>query len=66
LVDEHPLQEEPDAEDDTVSPLLPLLTKPQADMSLITFLLLHESQTGFSFPKTRASKFLLQLLQWYS
>jgi len=59
----HPLHEEPDAEDDTP---LPLLTKPQVDMSLLTFLLLHESHTGFSFPKTSASKLLLQPLQWYS
>jgi hypothetical protein len=38
LVAVHPLQAEPDAEVLTVSPPFPLLTKPQADMSLLTFL----------------------------
>jgi hypothetical protein len=51
-----PLQEEAPAERDDVSPPLPLETKPQADISLLTFLLLQLGQSGFSFPKTRHSK----------
>jgi len=52
----HPLHADEEAEEDTVSPLAVLLTKPHADISLCTFLLLHEGQSGFSEPKTRHSK----------
>jgi len=50
------LHADEEAEDDTVSPPAPLLTKPHADISLSTFLLLHEGQSGFSEPKIRRSK----------
>jgi len=56
LVAAHPLQADEEAEEETVSPPFPLLTKPQADISLNTFLLLHEGQSGFSEPNTRHSK----------
>jgi len=59
----HPVHDESAAELLTVSPPLPLLIKPQADISLLIFLLLHEGQLGFSFPKTRISKFRSHLLQ---
>jgi len=59
----HPLHDESAAELLTVSPPPPLLIKPQADISLLTFLLLHEGQLGFSFPNSRSSKFRLQSLQ---
>jgi hypothetical protein len=51
-----PLQEDAPAELDTVSPPLPFETNPQGDISLDTFLLLQEGQSGFSLPKTRYSK----------
>jgi hypothetical protein len=44
----------------------PLLTKPQADMRLRTFLLLQQRHSGFSLPKTRHSKSAPHLSQWYS
>jgi hypothetical protein len=50
----------------TVSPPVPLLMKPHADISLLTFLPPHEGHTGFSFPKTIVSKSCLHLSQWYS
>jgi hypothetical protein len=56
LVVEQPLQDEP-ADDDTVSPPPPLLTKPQADMSFFTFLLVHPEHSGVSLPMIRHSKF---------
>jgi hypothetical protein len=56
LVAAHPLHADEEAEEDTVSPPVPLLTKPHADISFSTFLLLHEGQSGFSEPKTRYSK----------
>jgi hypothetical protein len=56
LVAAHPLHADEEAEEDTVSPPVPLLTKPHADISFSTFLLLHEGQAGFSGPKTRYSK----------
>jgi len=62
-VAEHPPHDEDDAEAFTVSPPVPLLIKPHADMSLLTFLLLHEGQAGFSFPNTIVSKSLLHLSQ---
>jgi hypothetical protein len=49
-----PPQEEP-ADALTVWPP-PLLTKPQADMRLRTFLLRQPLHSGFSLPKTRHSK----------
>jgi hypothetical protein len=61
-VAEHPLHDD-EAEDLTVSPPVPLLIKPHADMSLLTFLLLHEGHTGFSFPNTIDSKLWLHLSQ---
>jgi hypothetical protein len=62
LVAAHPPQDDP-AEEETVSPLPPLLTKPQTDISLRTFLLLHERQFGFSFPNTKYSKSMPHLSQ---
>jgi hypothetical protein len=61
----HPPQEEPAARE-TVSPLLPLLTNPQADIRFPTFLLLQQGQQGFSFPITRHSNSSLHDLHWYS
>jgi hypothetical protein len=52
----HPLQDEP-AEDETVSPLAPLLTKPQVDISLVTLLLLQEQHSGVSSPMIKHSNF---------
>jgi hypothetical protein len=60
---EQPLQEEADADVRTVSPPPPLLTNPQADISLLTFLLLQLGQTGLSLPKTRYSNSWLHFLQ---
>jgi len=57
------LQDDEEADEETVSPLLPLLTKTHADISRNTFLLLHDGQSGFSDPKTRYSKSLLQFSQ---
>jgi hypothetical protein len=57
LLAEQPLQDDP-ADEDTVSPPPPLLTKPQADMSLVTFLLLQVVHCGVSDPMIRHSKFL--------
>ena len=45
-----------DLELETVSPPLPFEINPQGDISLDTFLLLQEGQSGFSLPKTRYSK----------
>jgi hypothetical protein len=59
----HPEQADTPAEELSVRPLLPLLKKLHADICLITFLLLHEVQEGFSFPKTRHSKSLLHFSQ---
>jgi hypothetical protein len=57
-------QDEDELDDLTVSPPLPLLKKPHADISLFTLSLLQEGQFfGLSLPKTRYSKSLLQLLQ---
>jgi len=56
LVAAHPLHADEEAEEDTVSPPVPLLTNPHADISLNTSLLLHKGQSGFSEPKTRHSK----------
>jgi hypothetical protein len=58
-------QDEP-AADDTVAPPLPLLTNPQADINLVTFLLLHMMHSGLSDPMIRHSKFLSHFSQWYS
>jgi hypothetical protein len=57
LVAAHPLHADEEAEEDTVSPPVPLLTKPHADINRSTFSLLHEGQSGFSEPNTRHSKF---------
>jgi len=59
----HPPQEEADADVPTVSPPLPLVTKPQADIILKTLSLLHDGQSGFSAPNTSRSKFFPQPLQ---
>lgn len=55
--------QEAEAEVLVLTPPLPLLTKPQADISFFTFLLLQEGQSGFAFPMTRYSKSRSQLLQ---
>jgi hypothetical protein len=47
----------------TVCPPPPLLTKPQADMRLRTFLLEQPVHVGFSLPKTRHSNSLPHLSQ---
>jgi len=60
---EQPLQEDAEAEVRMVSPLPPLLTNPQADISLLTFLLLQLGQKGLSLPKTRYSNSWLHFLQ---
>jgi len=52
----HPPHEDAPAELETVSPPPPLLKNPQTDICLQTFLLLHDGQQGFSFPKTMYSK----------
>jgi hypothetical protein len=52
---EHPEQPDP-AEVLTVWPPALLLTKPQGDMSLVTFLLRQALHAGLSDPKTRYSK----------
>jgi hypothetical protein len=62
---EQPLQDEP-ADEDTVSPPPPLLTNPQADINLVTFLLLQVVHSGLSDPMIRHSKFLSHFSQWYS
>jgi hypothetical protein len=56
LLAAQPLHDEP-ADDETVSPPPPLLTKPQADMSFLTFLLVHEEHSGESSPMIKHSKF---------
>jgi hypothetical protein len=63
---EQPLQEDAEADVRTVSPLPPLLTNPQADIILPTFLLLQPGQLGLSLPKTRYSNSSLHFLQRYS
>jgi hypothetical protein len=55
-----------EAEVRVVVPPLPLLTKPQADISFLTFLLWQAGQSGLVLPMTRYSKSQSQLLQWYS
>jgi hypothetical protein len=60
-----PLQEE-DADELTVCPLAPLVTKPQADISLHTLVLAQSGQAGVSWPKTRLSNWQPQSLHWYS
>jgi hypothetical protein len=50
----------------TVAPPLALLTNPQADMSLRTFLLLQAVHSGRLLPKTRHSKSWPHFSQWYS
>jgi hypothetical protein len=66
LVAAHPVHDDAPAAAFTVSPCPPLLKKVDADISFFTFLLLHEGQSGCSLPKTRHSKSLLHLSQWYS
>jgi len=62
-----PLQDDDEADEATVSPLLPLLVKLQADIRRSTFLLLHEGHfDGASVPRTRYSKALLHLTHLYS
>jgi hypothetical protein len=58
-----PLQDEVPAEARVVSPPLPLLRKPQADMRRQTSPLSQWLQVGFSFPKTRHSNSLPHFLQ---
>jgi hypothetical protein len=65
-VAEHPPHDDDDAEVLTVSPLVPLLMKPHADISLLTFLLPHDGHAGFSFPNTIVSKLWPHLSQLYS
>jgi hypothetical protein len=60
----HPLQLLVPAAAFTVSPPLPLLRNPHADISLFTFLLLHAGHSGRSFdPKTRYSNLLSHFSQ---
>jgi hypothetical protein len=66
LVAEHPVHEDTPAAALTVCPCPPLLKNEDADINFFTFLLSHEGQSGCSFPKTRHSKSLLHLSQWYS
>jgi len=63
---EHPVQLDAPADAPTVSPVLPLLKKPQADIRRAAFSLLHPVHFGVSLPMIRHSKFLPQSLQWYS
>jgi len=63
--DEHPLQADP-AEVLTVSPPLPLLTKPQAESSRLTATEPQAGQAAFSFPRIRASNFFSHASQVYS
>jgi len=65
-VAEHPEQLDAPADALTVSPLLPLLKNPQADIRRAAFALLQSEHFGVSFPMIRHSKFLPQSLQWYS
>jgi hypothetical protein len=58
LVAVHPLHDGCEAADLTVWPWLPLLKKLHEEMSFLTFLLLHDGHSGFSFPKIKHSKFL--------
>ena len=51
-----PPQAEAPADALTVSPPLPLLTNPQADISLHISALLQSGQSGFSLPNTSCSK----------
>jgi hypothetical protein len=51
-----PLQAEDPAEDDTVSPPLPLLMKPQADIRRQTLEDWQAEHSGSAFPSTRYSK----------
>jgi hypothetical protein len=60
LVAAHPEHDDAPAAALTVCPCPPLLKKVDADMSFLTFLLLHDGQSGRSFPKTRHSKSFLQ------
>jgi hypothetical protein len=65
-VAEQPLQEEAPADRLTVWPLPDLLTKPQADITRLTFSFLQVGQHGVSEPNTRLSKVLSHLSQRYS
>lgn len=55
-LDEEQEPHDDDAEWPVVSPPVPLLIKPHADISFFTFLLSQEGQNGFSFPNTMNSK----------
>lgn len=44
----------------------PLLTNPQADISLVTSVVPHFGHSGVSPDITRASKSVSHFLQWYS
>jgi hypothetical protein len=50
----------------TVSPPLPLLTKPHEDINRLTFLLPHLGQAGLSLPIIKISNFLSHFSQLYS
>jgi len=60
------MQDDPPAEELTVSPPLALLINPQADMRRFTFEFLQPGHAGLSFPMTIASNFLSHLSQKYS
>jgi len=66
LVAEQPPHDEADADARVVSPPLPLLRNPQADIRRLTFLLLHAGQSGDSEPNTSFSKFSWHSSQQYS
>jgi len=61
-----PEQDEAPAEALTVSPPLPLLTKPQADKRRFTLTFPQVGQAGLSWPITSISNFLLHFSQVYS
>jgi hypothetical protein len=66
LVELQPAQDEAPADAPTVSPLLPLLTKPHEDINRLTFLLPHLGHTGLSLPMIKISNFLLHFSHVYS
>jgi hypothetical protein len=66
LVELHPVQDEAPADALTVSPPLPLLTKPHEDIRRLTFLLPQAGQVGLSLPMIKISNFLSHFSQLYS
>jgi hypothetical protein len=62
----HPLHDDADADELTVSPWLPLEIKPQADIRRLTSWPWQTGQLGSSAPKTKHSKLWSHFSQWYS